>query len=145
MQFANATKFSNVYATGAVTGVNAASTGALIGSASGSAGPNYRFEISNAYATGQLTNGGGGLAGGINISGGTVSITNSFYDTGTTGATLAVADGTAGGAGLSTAQMQGSLTNLPVSVPATGAPGGPLSLSQELLPQRRAGGVGLCV
>ncbi len=88
---------SNSYATGAVTG--------MAGKAGGLAGYNSAGTISNSYATGVVTGGAGVTGGLLGSNGGTV--TNSFWDTVTSGTTTGVGSlGSTGVTGLTTAQMQ---------------------------------------
>ncbi|WP_321348696.1 MBG domain-containing protein [Halopseudomonas oceani] len=114
---------SNAYATGSVEGTssvgglvgfnesgtisNAYATGSVKGSddIGGLAGYNYLATISNAYATGSVKGSGnvGGLVG-SNKDGGTV--TNSYWNTETSGQASAVGDGSGDGTtSLTTAQM----------------------------------------
>lgn len=81
---------SNSYATGSVAG--AAGTGGLVGSST--SGP-----ISNSYATGFVTSSGAGVGGLVGSTSGAVN--NSFWDVTTSGQATS-----AGGTGLTTAQMQ---------------------------------------
>ncbi|MGA2191738.1 MAG: GLUG motif-containing protein [Steroidobacteraceae bacterium] len=86
---------SNSYATGSAIGTSGSSVGGMVGVNSGS--------ISNSYATGSVSVSGGGYVGGlVAANGGTVS--NSFWDTTTSGQSTS-----AGGTGLTTAQMQMAL------------------------------------
>ncbi len=82
---------SNSYSTGAVTGTNGVG---------GLAGVNHYSTISNSYSTGSVTgtNGVGGLVGYNNYGG---AITNSYWDTETSGQTTSD-----GGTGLTTVQMK---------------------------------------
>ena len=84
---------SNSYATGAVTAPGGGSVGGLIGYNNGSS-------VTSTYATGHVS---GAVDGLIGTNSGTV--TSSYYDTQTTGQT-----GSAGGAGLTTAQLQNFAT-----------------------------------
>ena len=92
---------SNSYATGLVTtltGIGGVNRGGLAGSFTGT--------ITNSYATGAVLGGGlnhGGLVGNGNNA---TTITNSFWDTQTTGMTTGVGVFGSGGTGLTTAQMK---------------------------------------
>lgn len=85
----------NSYALGSVTGLGGATIGGLAGAL------NSVGTITNSYATGLLTTGGtkGGLVGS-----GTGAVTNSYWDTQTTGASSSSA-----GTGRTTAQMKDSI------------------------------------
>ena len=99
---------SNSYATGSVTGTN--NTGGLVGLKAGES-----TGLSNSYATGSVTGttNTGGLVG--YQSNGTIS--NSYFDTETTGRTalqgVGSADNVGGVIGLATAQMQATSINYP--------------------------------
>ncbi len=87
---------TNAYATGAVSGVTFA-TGGLVGYDQGGS-------ITNAYATGAVSGSGTSIGGlvGYNSSGGAANpVTNSYWDTQTTGQSSS-----AGGTGQTTAQLQ---------------------------------------
>jgi hypothetical protein len=90
---------SNSYATGSVSGSDSAS-GRVVGG--GLVGDNDGGTVSNSYATGSVTGSGasgsafGGLVGGNNA-----TVSNSFWDITTSGQASS-----AGGTGMSTAQMQ---------------------------------------
>jgi len=132
---------SNSYATGSVSGTNSVgglvgfnrrggtisnsyATGNVMGGVSGSYGVgglvgfNNRGTISNSYATGSVsgTSGVGGLVG-MNY-GGSSTISNSFWDTQTSGQASS-----AGGTGLTTAQMQSASSFTGWSISTTGGSG----------------------
>jgi len=117
--------FTNAYATGSVAGnysvgglvginyygtlTNAYATGSVAGIyyVGGLVGVNYYGTLANAYATGSVTGDFdvGGLVG-VNLSG---TLTNSFWDTQTSGQATS-----AGGTGLTTAQMKNPFTFIDV-------------------------------
>ena len=97
---------SHAYATGAVTG--SYDVGGLVGSSSSNFGSSNN-SISHAYATGAVTgpsNVGGLVGDNSPLSGGGTSITDSFWDTNTTGQSGSAG----GGTGKSTAEMQTQAT-----------------------------------
>ncbi len=89
---------TNSYATGNVTGISSASVGGLVGSAANTT-------ISNSYSSG-LVSGGATRGGFLGLNNGTVTTTNNYWDTTTSGqSTSASGTGGTGVTGLTTAQM----------------------------------------